>query len=192
MNHLNFQHRHLISAFLCVGMLISSTSSMLAEPSPRQENKAMTQANNSKTSYTNRGQPQVQTGQASRGSCTSGIDANELLAYVPLETVEAYPTFQFQVPFDPQSFHSIEFVLMEENAEAKIMYETQLNVREFSPEVQISLPQPSTELEVDQSYVWKLIVHCSVPTSLANLQDSIYVEGSIKRVQLTPESETEN
>ncbi len=191
MNILNVQHRHLISAFLCVGMLISSTSPTLANSSSGEKAKSMT-TSNSTTSYTDRGQPKVQTGQASRGSCSSGIKAEELLAYIPLETAERYPTFQFQVPFEPNSFHSIEFVLMEENVdnngENQLMYETQLNVSEFSPEVQINLPQTSTALEVNQSYKWRLIVFCSDPSDLANLQDSVYVEGSIKRVQLGTES----
>ncbi|MEB3283513.1 MAG: DUF928 domain-containing protein [Lyngbya sp.] len=189
MNYRPFQHRHLISAVLCVGMLIASSSSTLAESSPSEEIKALSQANNSKTSYTDRGQPKVQTGQASRGSCSSGINSEDLLAYIPSETAEEYPSFQFEIPFESTSFHSVEFVLMEDNDEAKMIYETQLASSQVSPEFQINLPQTSTELEVNKSYAWKLIVHCSDPANPDNMQDVLYVEGSIKRVQLTTSSE---
>lgn len=189
MNFQNFQHRHLMSAFLTVGMLIGSTTLALAESSPSQEKEAMTQASTSETSYTDRGQPKVQTGQASRGSCSSGINSQELLAYIPQETAEKSPNFQFKLPFESNSFHSVEFTLIEENteenADAKIVYETQLASGQVSPEFQIGLPQNSTELEVDKSYAWKLVVYCSDPNDPMNMQDAIYVEGSIKRIELT-------
>ncbi|WP_413165322.1 DUF928 domain-containing protein [Capilliphycus salinus ALCB114379] len=189
MNYRRFQYRNLISAFLGVGMLIASSGSTLAEPSPPDEIKTMTQADNSKTSYTDRGQPTFQTGQASRGSCSSGINSKDLLAYIPSQTAENYPSFQFQIPFESSRFHSVEFWLMEDNAEAKMIYETQLTSDQVSPEFHINLPQTSTELEVNKSYAWKLIVHCSDPTNAADMQDALYVEGSIKRVELTAGSE---
>ncbi|WP_083492847.1 DUF928 domain-containing protein [Lyngbya aestuarii] len=189
MNSQKFQHRHLISAFLCIGMLLSSNTLALAESSPRDQIKPMTKADKSKTSYTDRGQPSVQTGQASRGSCTSGINSQDLLAYIPQETPEGHPTFQFDIPFESTKIHSVEFVLMEDNAEREMIYETQLVANQLSPEVQINLPSNLSELEVNQSYNWKLIVYCSNPTNAVNMQDAIYVEGSIKRVQLSAGTE---
>ncbi|EAW36319.1 DUF928 domain-containing protein [Lyngbya sp. PCC 8106] len=189
MNSQNFQHRHLISAFLCVGMLLGSSTLALAESSPHDQIKAMTKADKSKTSYTDRGQPGVQTGQASRGSCTSGINSQDLLAYIPQETAEGHPHFQFEIPFASTTFHSVEFILVADNAEREMIYETQLAANQLSPEVQINLPSNLSELEVNQSYNWKLIVHCSDPTNVVNMQDAIYVEGSIKRVQLNAGTE---
>ncbi|MDY7022518.1 MAG: DUF928 domain-containing protein [Cyanobacteriota bacterium] len=190
MNSKIFHNRHLISTFLCLGMLIGSTSLTVAEPSNRQQRTAMTQTNNSGPSLTDRGTPEGQTPKASRGSCSSGIDSQELVAYIPSKTVEGYPNFQFQVPFKSQEFHSVEFRLVEaDNLEAEMLYETQLSSNQVSSDLEINLPENASALEVNKSYEWKLIIYCSDPSNINNIQDTIFVEGSITRVQLTAESE---
>ncbi|MEL7036529.1 MAG: DUF928 domain-containing protein [Cyanobacteria bacterium J06592_8] len=193
MNSKIFRNRHLISAFICLGMLMGSTSLTVAEPSNRQQRTAMSQKNNSGPSLTDRGTPEGQTPKASRGSCSSGINSQELVAYIPSETVEAYPNFKFEVPFKSQEFHSVEFRLVEaNNIEAEMLYETQLSSNEISSNpsatLRVDLPKNASELEVNKSYEWKLIVYCSDPNDINNMQDVIFVEGSITRVQLTAES----
>lgn len=190
MNSKIFRNQHLISAFLCLGMLMGSTTATVAEPSSGQQRTAMTQTNNSGPSLTDRGTPKGQTPKASRGSCSSGINSQQLVAYIPSETVEGYPNFQFQVPFKSQEFHSVEFRLVEaDNLEADMLYETQLSSNQVSADLEINLPENSSALEVNKSYEWKLIVYCSDSSDINNIQDTIFVEGSITRVQLTAESE---
>ncbi|WP_264197015.1 DUF928 domain-containing protein [Microseira wollei] len=92
----------------------------------------------------------------------------------------ASPTFWFYVPYSAQEAPLGEFILQEE--EGKDVYRTSFTLPGNPGFVSVTLPPTATVLEINKSYRWYFKLYCSEQKS----SGSIFVEGWVQRVELTP------
>jgi hypothetical protein len=135
------------------------------------------------------GKPQTTTGGGSRGECDfegepkqlTETEKQGLTALVPSSgwglTTSAHPTFWFYVSDSRQL--PAEFVLQDEATEETI-YQTPLTVTGTPGVISISLPSTVAPLEIGKRYRWGIELLC-------NPQKTIFVEGLVQRVELSPD-----
>lgn len=149
-----------------------------------------------------RGRPSGrQRGGASRGSCGLADDQSSLTALAPttqltldaaeqsaLETnllayesvfsltTDTHPSFWFYLPHELNERATLEFVFQDESGNT--LYQTQFAAdRASSGIIQLSLPETSSPLMIDESYQWYFLVHCNSAPSA----EPFYVKGWIAR-----------
>lgn len=109
-----------------------------------------------------------------------------LTALIPKDkpglTTSGQPTFWFYVPYNPEEIRSVEFSLLTEN-DKRVIYRVELKLSKTPGIISISLPSQYT-IEEGRYYHWYLEVYCQQSRSS---QPSLYVDGWIERVALTPD-----
>ena len=94
-------------------------------------------------------------------------------------TTEAYPSFWFYVPDPLNQSITLEFVLQDNSGNT--LYQTQLTADKDSLGViQVSLPETTSPLKVDETYQWYFLTHCD----LSSPNDPSYVQGWIVRTAI--------
>lgn len=145
-----------------------------------------------------KGRPGDRSGGASRGGCQANVNPQELVALVPDTktnpsvglTVDAHPTFWFNVPYAADKLHALEFVLLDE--QERTVYQTQLaEIAPLPGIVSFRLPETTTPLAVGETYKWLIKVYCEEPQLDDPETPLIFMGSSIIRVAPTPDLEDE-
>jgi hypothetical protein len=143
---------------------------------------------------TGRGRPGDRRGGGSRSPISSCSTAHpdELVTIVPTMeqqitveyTLEAQPTFWFYLPYQEGDYHSVDFILR--NDEETIQEVRLAGVQ--SPEiVSYTLPETVPDLELNRDYSWLVVVNCQDPE--VDASSIVYAQGWIQRIAATPELE---
>ena len=120
-----------------------------------------------------------------RGPC---INTDQpLTALVPEEangeTTAEYPIFWFYVPNAAENINTIEFSLHNRD-ETKTLYRTSVKLTKTPGVIGIPLPaKPENSLQLNQSYLWRLVVFCNPNNSP---EEALDVYGFVTRVQQNP------
>ncbi len=124
-----------------------------------------------------------------RGGCklTSNQTDQPLTALVPKdlkgETTAEYPVFWFYIPDAPENINTIEFSVHDRD-DKKTLYRTSVKLTKTPGVIGIPLPsKPEYSLQLNQSYLWRLMVNCDPEFSPEN---SLEVSGFVTRVQQNP------
>lgn len=120
-----------------------------------------------------------------RGPCRN--TAQPLTALVPEdvegETTAEYPTFWFYIPYTDQNIDAIEFSLDDQKYK-KTFYRTFVKPTKTPGVIGIPLPKkPEHSLQLNQSYEWRLMVHCDPKHSADN---ALEVYGLVTRIKQSP------
>lgn len=138
-------------------------------------------SNQKSPDFSSHGRPGRRVGGGSRRLCPA-IDP-PLTALMPVtnwgKTVAKHPTFWFYVPYSPQQVHFGEFVLQE--SEGNDVLRTRFTLPKTPGFVSFSIPHTEAPLEINKSYRWYFKLYCGPQKS------SVFVEGWVQRVALTPE-----
>lgn len=143
-----------------------------------------------------KGRPGDRRGGASRGECPANINPRELVALVPDTktspsaglTVDAHPTFWFNIPYAAREFYAIEFILLDE--QENTVYQTRLSDIAPLPGIaSFRLPETAAPLEVGETYKWIVKVQCKEPQPDDPETPPIFTRSSIIRVAPAPDLE---
>lgn len=139
------------------------------------------------TTGTSKGQ---RTPGGTRGDCklTNNQTDQPLTALVPEnvkgETTAEYPVFWFYIPDAPENINSLEFSV-HDREDTKTLYRTSVKLTKTPGVIGIPLPpKPEYSLQLNQSYLWRLVVDCDqkVSSEIKRLQ----LNGFVTRVQQSP------
>lgn len=133
------------------------------------------------------GRPGRRAGGGSRSPCPS-VDL-PLTALMPAtnwgKTVSERPTFWSYVPYSSQAVPVGEFSLQDE--QGRDVYRTPFTLPETPGLVSFSIPTTAAPLEINQWYRWYFKLYCE-PQKLST---SVFVQGWVQRVALTPALESQ-
>ncbi|MBD3885420.1 DUF928 domain-containing protein [Phormidium tenue FACHB-886] len=129
-------------------------------------------------------------GGASRGQCQQ---YQSLTALVPVSqgnvwglTTREHPSFWFYLPSALTAETSIEFVLQDETDQE--LYRTSFTAPDTQPGlISLAVPTTAPALEIDKAYSWTLVFYCNP----AKPSESVYVQGSIQRTDLSPQQQAQ-
>jgi Domain of Unknown Function (DUF928) len=130
-----------------------------------------------------RGTARGTVGTGSRGNCRSTAKPLTLLAGSDglEQTVSAYPTFWFYVPYSPDETTSGEFSLQEGEAD---LYRTAFRLPTSPGIVSITLPRSVAPLQIGKEYRWYVDINCPSVKPSRNLTPAS-VTGMVKRVAIS-------
>ena len=101
-------------------------------------------------------------------------------------TTTARPTFWFYIPYIREDIKRGEFVILTQD-EKTVIYETNFQLSQIPGVVSITVPLSSKlGLEESKTYRWFLRIYC---TKSRTDRADLIVDGSVKRVAMTPETE---
>lgn len=136
------------------------------------------------------GKPGRREGGGTRGPCVKNAPNYKLTSLVPANsfgtTLAEYPTFLFYVPpIQEEEKPQLEFALNAENGQ--VIYKTNFPVARSPGIVSVSLPASANlpRLEENKNYKWSFTLICN-PQDPSDKSGNSWVEGSIRRVQLSP------
>ncbi|MFP4298689.1 MAG: DUF928 domain-containing protein [Spirulinaceae cyanobacterium] len=188
--------RHAAFGLSCASILIAIAGILpsVAQSSQNELERRVVQYET--PDLTGRGRPGDRRGGGSRNPMTrcSTARPEELVALVPVTehslaveySLETKPTFWFYIPYGPDDYHSLEFILRndEENVHiAQLTPPTQPGVMGYT------LPETAPELERDRDYNWLIVVNCENPTQ--NSEAVVFAQGWIQSITPSPELERE-
>ncbi|NET11865.1 MAG: DUF928 domain-containing protein [Okeania sp. SIO1H6] len=107
-------------------------------------------------------------------------------------TTESHPTFWFYIPYKSEEFHSIEFVL-EDDDEYEYIDEIPSTSQSFPKLMQVSILQTEAPLETGKNYIVSLYVYCEDPETASNPTQPIKVSviGNVEREPISPELQSQ-
>ncbi len=94
-------------------------------------------------------------------------------------TVEAYPTFFFYIPYNPQQISLMEFLILNET-QTKTVYHSSIQLNNRSGIIKVQLP-PETQnlLAVNTTYYWRFNLDCEPDRTIA---PDLVLNGWIRRI----------
>ena len=99
-------------------------------------------------------------------------------------TVEAYPTFFFYIPYNPQQISWMEFLILNET-QTKTIYQSSIKLNEQSGIIKVQLPsETQNSLEVNTTYYWRLNLDCEPDKTIA---PDLVLNGWLRRIPLNSE-----
>ena len=185
---MKFNLRHIILS-LSYSLILTTyfSQSVLAARKESDENSQKQKISFSLPTPPSRGIPLGRhKGGGSRSSCQ---DYQSLTALVPVnnqivwgKTIATHPEFLFYLP----QGSALEFVLQDEAD--NYIYQTNLQIPSDNQGiVSIPIPQTATSLETNKIYQWTLSLSCDIDNPGA----FVYVQGSIEKVALEPNIQTQ-
>lgn len=177
----------LLTQHYAIALGLSSNAQITLSQTPsNQQNIQETQIIFNDPTPPSQGSPSGrQRGGASRGPCrefetlTALVPANN--GMVSGRTTSDRPTFWFYLPNQLTEQNSLEFVI--QDSADNYIYKTRFSAPGMrSGLINISIPATVKSLEVGKTYSWTLSVYCD-PAKPSN---SVFVKGSIQRVNLDP------
>lgn len=145
---------------------------------------------------TGRGRPGDRRGGGSRNPVTrcSTAQPEELVAVVPMSdqsiaveyTLETKPTFWFYVPYENNDYHSLEFILRNDEENVHI---ASLESPASPGMMSYTLPDTAPELEGDRDYNWLIVVNCEDPEQ--NSDAAVFAQGWVRSITPSPALESE-
>ena len=180
---------------LCLSVLLSPVAGMMPSVAQSSQNELERRVVQYETpDLTGRGRPGDRRGGGSRNPVTrcSTAEPDELVALVPVTerslaveyTLETQPTFWFYVPYAQNDYHSLEFILRND--------EENVHIAQLTPPAQpgvmsYSLPETAPELERDRDYNWLIVVNCENPEQ--NSEAAVFAQGWVRSIPPSPDLE---
>ncbi len=96
-------------------------------------------------------------------------------------TLEAYPTFFFYIPYNPQQISLMEFLILNET-QTKTVYHSSIKLNNQSGIIKVQLP-PKTQnlLAINTTYYWRLNLDCKPDKTVA---PDLVLNGWIRRISV--------